>query len=80
MRAFTASKSEAKFEEKIFAVNLEDPGSRDVGRETGIVADVGFDVSKIWEPMEPPAEYWRGKPLARTLTGRERESSKVIPL
>ena len=67
-------------EEKIFAVIRAEPGSRLVGRLTLKVADLGVLESKISEPREPPLETCLGKPLGRTLIGKVRRSSKVIPL
>ena len=80
IRAWTAERREAKFEEKILAVNLAESDSILEGIYTVRFAVVGVELSKTWEPRDPPREMERGKPLGRTLIGRLRASSNLMPL
>ena len=80
MRASTAERSEAKFEEKILAVSLAEPGSMLYGMPTVKLTAEAVELSKIWDPREPPRDTRRGKPFGRTLIGKVTLSSNLMPL
>jgi hypothetical protein len=80
IRASTAERSEAKFEEKILAVSMAEPGSMLYGTPTVKFTAEAVVLSKIWDPREPPRDTKRGKPLGSTLTGKVKLSSNLMPL